>query len=78
MVDSLIRLEDVQRQLTGFGEAAVAAALPGRPVLTLLQGEMAFPVERRFGHLQLDDLQLYARSFVLEFDDTGSTRRFWP
>ncbi len=42
------------------------------------EGETAFPVERRFGHLQLDDLQLYARSFVLEFDDTGSTRRFWP
>jgi len=41
-------------------------------------GESGFPFERRHGRLQLDDQNLYATSFVLQFADVGSTRRFWP
>jgi cytochrome P450 len=41
-------------------------------------GESAFPFERRFGRLQLDDQNLYATTFSLRFADTGSTRQFWP
>jgi cytochrome P450 len=41
-------------------------------------GEQAFPLERRFGRLQLDDQNLYARTFSVEFTDSGSTRQFWP
>jgi hypothetical protein len=41
-------------------------------------GELAFPFERRFGRLQLDDQNLYATAFSLEFADTGTTRQFWP
>lgn len=41
-------------------------------------GEPAFPFERRFGRLQLDDQNLYATTFSVRFADTGSTRRFWP
>jgi cytochrome P450 len=41
-------------------------------------GEYSFPVERRPGHLQLDDDNLYATSFTLRFSDSGTTRQFWP
>lgn len=41
-------------------------------------GEPAFPLERRFGRLQLDDQNLYATTFSLAFDDSGTTRQFWP
>ena len=41
-------------------------------------GESAFPFERRFGRLQLDDQNLYATTFSLQFADTGTTRMFWP
>ena len=40
--------------------------------------ETAFPLERRFGRLQLDDENLYATTFSLTFADSGSTRLFWP
>ena len=40
-------------------------------------GESGFPFERRHGRLQLDDQNLYATTFVLQFADVGSTRRFW-
>jgi hypothetical protein len=41
-------------------------------------GEPSFPLERRFGHLQFDDQNLYSTTFSLRFSDSGSTRRFWP
>jgi hypothetical protein len=41
-------------------------------------GEPSFPFERRRGRLQLDDQNLYATSFVLEFSDSGTTRQYWP
>jgi cytochrome P450 len=41
-------------------------------------GEPTFPLERRHGRLQLDDQNLYATSFVLQFADSGTTRQFWP
>jgi cytochrome P450 len=41
-------------------------------------GESAFPVERRFGRLQLDDQNLYATTFSLKCADSGTTRTFWP
>jgi cytochrome P450 len=41
-------------------------------------GESAFPFERRFGRLQLDDQNLYALTFSLQFADSGTTRTFWP
>ena len=41
-------------------------------------GEAAFPFERRFGRLQLDDQNLYATTFSLKFSDSGTTRIFWP
>ena len=41
-------------------------------------GEKAFPFERRFGRLQLDDQNLYATTFSLRFADSGTTRLFWP
>jgi len=41
-------------------------------------GEAAFPLERRFGRLQLDDQNLYATTFSLRFADSGTTRMFWP
>jgi len=31
-------------------------------------GDSSFPFERRFGHLQLDDQNLYATTFSLQFD----------
>ena len=37
-------------------------------------GESAFPFERRFGRLQLDDQNLYATTFSLRFADSGTTR----
>ena len=40
--------------------------------------DSAFPFERRLGHLQLDDQNLYATEFVLRFADSGTTQRFWP
>jgi cytochrome P450 len=43
-----------------------------------LAGELAFPFERRFGRLQLDDQNLYATTFSLQFADSGTTRTFWP
>ena len=41
-------------------------------------GESSFPLERRFGRLQLDDQNLYATTFSLQFADSGTTREFWP
>ena len=41
-------------------------------------GESAFPFERRFGRLQLDDQNLYATTFSIGFTDSGTTRLFWP
>jgi hypothetical protein len=41
-------------------------------------GELAFPLERRFGRMQLDDNNLYAKTFSLRFSDTGTTRKFYP
>jgi len=41
-------------------------------------GESSFPFERRFGHLQLDDQNLYTTTFSLRFADAGATRHFWP
>jgi hypothetical protein len=39
---------------------------------------VAAPFERRTGRLQLDDHNLYATTFSLEFTDAGSTRQFFP
>jgi cytochrome P450 len=41
-------------------------------------GEAAFPLERRFGRFQLDDQNLYAATFSLQFADSGTTPLFWP
>jgi cytochrome P450 len=41
------------------------------------EGEPAFPLERRFGRFQLDDQNLYAKTFSLEFSDSGTTRQFY-
>jgi hypothetical protein len=41
-------------------------------------GETDFPCERRFGRLQLDDQNLYAMTFSLQFADSGTTQLFWP
>jgi hypothetical protein len=41
-------------------------------------GEPEFPFERRFGRLQLDDQNLYATTFSLQFADSGTTQLFWP
>jgi hypothetical protein len=41
-------------------------------------GERSFPLERRSGHLQLDDNNLYATTFSLQFADSGTTQLFWP
>jgi len=41
-------------------------------------GEAEFPFERRFGRLQLDDQNLYATTFSLQFADSGTTQLFWP
>jgi hypothetical protein len=41
-------------------------------------GDSSFPFERRFGHLQLDDQNLYTTTFSLQFTDAGTTRQFWP
>jgi cytochrome P450 len=40
-------------------------------------GESTFPSERRFGRLQLDDNNLYAETFTLEFDDYGTTSKYF-
>jgi len=40
--------------------------------------EPAFPFERRFGRLQLDDNNLYATTFSLRFADAGTTREWYP
>lgn len=40
-------------------------------------GETAVPSERRFGRFQLDNDNLYAKTFTLEFDDSGSTTKFY-
>lgn len=42
-----------------------------------LPGDSAFPLERRFGRLQLDDNNLYAKTFTLEFDHGGTTSRYF-
>ena len=41
-------------------------------------GEREFPFERRFGRLQLDEQNLYATTFSLQFADSGTTQLFWP
>jgi hypothetical protein len=41
-------------------------------------GEPSVPFERRFGRFQLDDQNLYAATFSLQFADSGTTRLFWP
>ena len=41
-------------------------------------GEPSAPFERRRGRLQLDDQNLYATSFVLQYSDSGTTLQFWP
>jgi len=41
-------------------------------------GELEFPFERRFGRLQLDEQNLYATTFSLQFADSGTTQSFWP
>jgi cytochrome P450 len=41
-------------------------------------GELSFPFERRLGRFQLDDQNLYAATFSLQFADSGTTRLFWP
>jgi cytochrome P450 len=41
-------------------------------------GEAAFPLERRFGRLQLDDQNLYATTFSCRFRDSGRTRSAGP
>ncbi len=40
-------------------------------------GEQAFPLERRFGRLQLDEGNLYAESFTLAFDPSGTTAKYY-
>ena len=40
-------------------------------------GEGAFPHERRFGRLQLDDSNLYAQTFTLQFDRGGTTDQYF-
>jgi hypothetical protein len=39
--------------------------------------EPTFPSERRFGRLQLDSNNLYAETFSLEFDDSGTTQQYF-
>jgi cytochrome P450 len=39
--------------------------------------EPAFPRERRFGRFQLDDDNLYAKTFTLEYNDSGNTHRYY-
>jgi len=41
-------------------------------------GDRSFPLERRFGRMQLDDNNLYATTFSLQFSDSGTTRQFYP
>ena len=41
------------------------------------QGESPFPLERRFGRFQLDDDNLYAQTFTLEFDFGGTTDHYF-
>lgn len=62
VVESMIALLGLQ----GLGRPAARA------------GESSFPLERRHGRLQLDDQNLYATTFTLEFVDAGTTREFWP
>jgi len=52
-------------------------ALEGVRRIDAKPGELSFPRERRSGRFQLDDDNLYAQSFVLTFDDSGSTKRFY-
>ena len=40
-------------------------------------GETAFPLERRFGRLQLDENNLYAESFILEFNKCKTTQPYF-
>ncbi len=40
-------------------------------------GETDFPLEGRFGRLQLDGNNLYAKTFTLQFDDTGTTGQYF-
>ena len=57
-------------------ESMVAAAGPAgsRGGRSRSAGEPSFPLERRFGRLQLDDQNLYATTFSLQFADAGTTR----
>lgn len=60
---------------------SVSPAVLGLQDLTRPQpraGESAFPLERRFGGLQLDDQGLYATRFSLQFADSETPRQFWP
>jgi len=40
-------------------------------------GAPAFPLEHRSGRFQVDDDNLYAQAFSLEFEDRGNTRRYY-
>lgn len=55
--------------LLGLQDLARPAAQPDQP---------SFPFERRFGRFQLDDQNLYATTFTLQFSDSGSTAQYWP
>ena len=61
----------VESMIAVLGLQDLARPAPGA-------GEAAFPFERRFGRLQLDDQNLYATTFSLRFSDSGTTRLFWP
>ncbi len=39
--------------------------------------DSAFPLDRRFGRFQLDDNNLYAKTFTLRFDPGGTTERYF-
>ncbi|MEN8259800.1 MAG: hypothetical protein ABFS02_04305 [Pseudomonadota bacterium] len=41
------------------------------------EGESAFPLERRFGRLQFDDNNLYAKTFTLQFENNGTTLNYF-
>jgi cytochrome P450 len=66
---SAMVIVETMTALLGLEGLARPAARPGEP---------SFPFERRHGRLQLDEENLYATSFVLEFSDSGTTRQFWP
>jgi len=61
----------VETMIALLGLQDLARPVPGA-------GEPSAPFERRRGRLQLDDQNLYATSFVLQYSDSGTTRQFWP